>query len=81
MAILLIEVPFKVAGRWREYTSRVRPWWAAGEGESSKVQEMYLSKRAEKKIHVHKLPSCTWIGVIIQVLDGNKSQHSTGSFT
>lgn len=58
MAILLIEVPFKVAGRWREYTSRVRPWWAAGEGESSKVQEMYLSKRAEKKIHVHKLPSC-----------------------
>lgn len=30
MAILLIEVPFKVAGGWLEYTSSVCLWWAVG---------------------------------------------------
>ena len=56
MAIHLIEAPFNVAGGWLEYTCSVCLWWAVGKERPLKSRELYLSKHAQNKIWVYKLP-------------------------
>ena len=53
MAILLIEVPFKVAGGWLEYNN-VCLWWAVGRERSVKSRGCIY--RGVHQIEVYELP-------------------------